>query len=78
LETFRQDKRRFWEHTIGMEESKVQLRTYRCPDCNEILFSVPANLPIPRETVIMTCKNGDKVKVPKYDDSQKIWIRSTS
>ena len=69
----RNEKRRFWEQTIGVEESKIKMRTYRCPECDEILFSVPYDLPIPEENVIVECKNGDKARVPKYDESQKIW-----
>ena len=67
------EKRRFWEQTVGVEERKVRLRTYRCPECDEVLFSVPYDLPVPKETTIVECRNGDKVRVPAYDESQKIW-----
>ena len=69
----RKEKRRFWEQTVGIEESKIRLRTYRCPECDEVLFSVPYDLPEPEKKIIMECKNGDKVRVPEYDESQMIW-----
>jgi len=62
----KEKKKRFWEQTI-QSEVPIRMRTYRCPVCNEVLFSVPDDLPVSREKVEMVCKNGHKVRVPKFE-----------
>jgi transcription elongation factor Elf1 len=64
-------KKRFWEQTIPVEQT-VQTRTYRCPVCGELLFSVPYDLSVPPEKTEMVCKNGHKVIVPNFERSQMV------
>ena len=68
----KREKTSIWERTVEIEESKVRVRTYRCPVCDEVLFRVPYDLPVPQKKIIMECKNGDKVRVPEYDESQMV------
>jgi hypothetical protein len=65
------EKKRFWEQSVPIKQS-IHARTYRCPACNVILFSVPESLPVPQEKIDFTCKNGHKVRVPKYNTDQII------
>jgi hypothetical protein len=60
------DNKRFWEQRSTVKQS-INARTYRCPVCNVVLFSVPETLPIPSEKTEVTCTNGHRVTVPKYD-----------
>jgi hypothetical protein len=64
-------KKRFWEQSVPVQKS-IQTRTYRCPVCNEFLFSVPIDVPEPTEKTEVVCKRGHKVIVPKYDRSQML------
>jgi uncharacterized protein with PIN domain len=64
-------QKRFWEQTVPVKKS-IQTRTYRCPVCNEFLFSVPIEIPVPATKTEMFCKNGHKVIVPKYERSQMV------
>lgn len=63
METGKERRPRFWEQTKSVQ---VPMRTYRCPACGSVLFSVPYDAPIPEETEIVTCPNNHKVKVPKF------------
>lgn len=57
---------RFWQKGKPVE---VPVRTYRCPICGEVLFSVSYNArPVPDEYEIVTCPSNPehKIKVPKY------------
>lgn len=57
--------KRFWEQTIPIE-TEIEEITYSCPECGEILFTVPRSQIIPQEKITMTCSHGHKVKVPNY------------
>jgi hypothetical protein len=64
--------KKFYEKSVTIGTETVAARTYRCPTHHIVLFRVPADLPIPKETIEFDCPQGDKVVVPKFDDSQKI------
>jgi Zinc dependent phospholipase C len=62
----RKEKRpKFWEQQTPVQTRSME-RTYRCPQCNEFLFSVPLSWPVPTETTEVTCPNGHRVTVPKF------------
>ena len=65
------DNKRFWEQRSTVKQS-IDARTYRCPVCNVVLFSVPEALPIPSTKIEVTCTNGHKVTVPKYDNKEML------
>jgi len=64
--------KKFYEKSVTIGTETVAARTYRCPVHHIVLFRVPADLPVPNETIEFDCPQGDKVVVPKFDDSQKI------
>ena len=64
--------KKWYEKSVTIGTETIAARTYRCPIHHVVLFRVPANLPVPTETVEVDCPLGDKVTVPKFDDSQKI------
>jgi hypothetical protein len=63
---------KWYQKNVSVGTENVQVRTYRCPTHHTILFRVPADLPVPEVEEEISCPQGDKVKVPKYDESQKI------
>jgi len=66
------EKKRFYQQSNVVRKT-IQTRTYRCPECHVVLFSVPETLPVPTPTEEVVCKNGHKVDVPKYDSADKIF-----
>jgi len=66
------EKKKFYQQSTAVRKV-IQTRTYRCPECNVVLFSVSKDLPEPRETEEVVCKNNHKVSVPKYESAQKIF-----
>lgn len=64
-------KKKFWEQTVPIRQT-IEAKTYRCPVCNVVLFSVPVSTSVPAEKNEVTCKNGHRVKVPKYDINQMV------
>jgi len=66
----RKEKRpKFWEQQKSVKTRSVE-RTYRCPTCNELLFSVPLSWPVPTEKTEVTCPHGHKVMVPKFTQTR--------
>lgn len=63
--------KRFWEQTKQIKQS-IEVVAFRCPVCGTLLFNVPIGVPMPSEKTEIVCKNGHKVRVPKFDDCQKI------
>jgi hypothetical protein len=63
--------KRFYEQQSTIKQT-IDARTYRCPVCNVVLFSVPEALPIPSTKTEITCVNGHKVIVPKYDSKEML------
>ena len=64
--------KKWYEKSVTIGTETVAARTYRCPIHHVVLFRVPSSLPVPKETIEVDCPQGDKVTVPKFDDSQKI------
>jgi uncharacterized protein with PIN domain len=54
------------------KQFKVTYRTYRCPECNEVVLRIPLTSPVPSEEEVVVCPNGHKVTVPKYREKAAI------
>ena len=63
---------KWYQKSVTAGTERVQVRTYRCPVHQTVLFRVRADLPIPATEEEVPCPQGDVVKVPKYDEAQKI------
>jgi hypothetical protein len=63
---------KWYQKSVVSGTEKVTVRTYRCPTHQTILFRVSTDIPIPTTEEEVPCPQGDMVKVPKYDESQKI------
>ena len=66
------EQKKFYQQS-NIVRKTIQTRTYRCPECNVVLFSVPATLPEPTDKEEVECKNKHKVDVPKYHPDEKIF-----
>lgn len=64
--------KKWYEKSVSIGTETIRTRTYRCPKHHVVLFRVPADLPEPTETIEVDCPQGDKVTVPKYEDTQKV------
>jgi hypothetical protein len=60
-------RKRFWEQTVPME-TEIEEITYSCPDCGEVILTVPLCDSVPEEKVTLTCSKGHKIKLPKYKE----------
>ncbi len=66
------ENKKFYQQT-NIVRKVIRTRTYSCPECQLVLFSVPETVPIPGDKEIVTCKNNHNVNVPKYDSAEKIY-----
>jgi hypothetical protein len=63
---------KWYQKNVVDGTEKVKVRTYRCPTHQTLLFRVRADIPVPTLEEEVLCPEGDMVKVPKYDEAQKI------